>query len=197
MCLRVDLVPEDHNQIEGNAEIAGDEVLIVKVAVRLGRVDKDVEALEDGDENAKGECAVGAGDPKRRSKSELVVSNALRTAGTHKVDVRDKNGYPRQKPKDGDEIDKVTEDGFGVVRHVHECEQCEHGAEPEGIYRNATPIGAGKDSESFAFDRKTVDGAGSDVQIRVRRAQHENQNTTVEDGRKRFDAGQFDGDHKR
>ena len=43
-----DFVPKDHNKVQRDSEIAGDEVLGVEIAVRRWIGDEDVEVLANG-----------------------------------------------------------------------------------------------------------------------------------------------------
>lgn len=51
-----EFIPEDHDQIQRDSEITGDEVLVVPLAV--GPVCEHVEVLEHGDQDAEEERAV-------------------------------------------------------------------------------------------------------------------------------------------
>lgn len=59
--LRQQLVAQDHAQIQGDADIARDKIDVVKARAILatGHVDKDVEVLEYGDDDAEDKGEVG------------------------------------------------------------------------------------------------------------------------------------------
>lgn len=113
--LHDELVPEDHDDVERDPEVRGDEVLVVPLAVAVLRVVRHevVEALEEGDQTAEEEGDVGSPDSARGDERHGRVWDALCFASTDEVDVGDEDGDPRQEAKDCDEIDEVLEDGLG------------------------------------------------------------------------------------
>lgn len=99
-----DLVAEDHAEVEGDAQIAGDEVLVVKLFAAFTTLDvhEDVKVLEDGDDNAKAEGEVGAEETKGSHIVHLTFVDALGPPRLDEVYVRHKDGDPGQDAEDGD-----------------------------------------------------------------------------------------------
>ena len=189
-----ELVPEDHDQVQRDAEVRGDEVLVVELAVCLRVVHEDVVVLRERDEAAEHERDVRAGQAQGCDKGQGFDGDVLRAPGVDEVDVGDEKGDPGEQAEDGDEVDKVPEDGLGVVRDVHVREKTEGGGEPQGVDGDAAAVGFGEDLGGFAFSGEAVQGSGGDVQVGVGRGEDEEQDGAVEDTREVRDAGQFDGD---
>lgn len=139
------LVPEDHDEIQRDAQVSRDEILVVEGRRIAGRyVHEDVEVLENGDDDAEDEREPGPVQPERRDVVELVVRDALGPARLHEVDVRHEDGDPGQQAEDGDEVHEVSEDFARVVRHVEEGDAGDQGGEAEGVDGDAAGVGASK-----------------------------------------------------
>ena len=116
------LIPQYHGQVQRYPQIPRDEILVVEIHRAFSGfiVHKNVKVLEDGDEDAEHEREIGAVEAKGGGVGHLGIGDALGAPGAHKVDVRDENGDPGQQAEDGDEVDEVGEDDFGVVFDVEE-----------------------------------------------------------------------------
>lgn len=95
--LHNELVAQDHDDVERDAEVVRDEGRVVEAASG----EPDAEAFEDGDQAAEEESAVGAGFAEGGFVSERAVRDALRAAGVDEEDVGDKNGDPGEETEHG------------------------------------------------------------------------------------------------
>lgn len=188
-----ELVPEDQHQVQRDTEVGRDEVLVVEVAP-LRVVGEDVEVLGQGDDNAEEQGTVGAGNTERRGVGHALDGDLLGLASTHEVDVGDQDRDPGQQTEDGDQVDKVLEDGLGVAGDVHVGQQGEHRAGSQGVHGNTATVGPGEDLGGLSFTGETVDGTGCDVKVGVGSREDEQQDTGVDDVRENGDSRQLDGD---
>ena len=194
--LHDDLISDDHDDVERNTKVGGDEVLVVELSVSSWLVvwDEVVESLEEGYEAAEEEGDVGSPNSSWRDEWHLAVKNTLGLAGSNEVDVRNEDRDPSKDTEDGDKVDEVGEDNLGGGRDVEVSKEAESGGEAQGVDWDTTAIGTGEDSWSVAFNSETVEGTGSDVEIGVGSGEDEDQDTGVKDTWKGVDAGVLDGD---
>ena len=181
LALLQQLIPEDHAQIQRDAEVTGDEIFVVEIDGALAGlvVDEDVKVLEDGDDDAEDEGEIGAVQAERGRVGHLRLGDALGAAGAHEADVRHEDGDPGQQAKYGDQVDKVGEDDFGVVFDVQEGYAGDQGGESEGVNGDATAIGACKDTGAVTLFGKTVERSCCDVEIGVGGAEDEDEDARV------------------
>lgn len=194
--LHDELVTEDHDDVEWDSEVGGDEVLVVELSVSSWLVvwHKVVESLEESDEAAEEERDVGSPDSSWRDEWHLAVEDTLGLASSNKVDVGDQDRDPGEDTEDGDEVDEVGEDDLGGSANVEVGEEAESGGKSKGVNWDTTAISAGEDAWSVTLDGKTVESTGSNVQIGVGSGEDEDQDTAVEDTWQGLDTGVLDGD---
>jgi hypothetical protein len=101
-------------------QIAGDKVLIIKVAVRLLVTGEYAEVLGQGNQNAEEQGDVGTSQTEWSGISHLVFGDALCPTCAHEKDVRDEERNPGKETKNGGQVHKVAKDNFSVVSGVHE-----------------------------------------------------------------------------
>lgn len=101
-------VAEEKDDVERDAEISGDEVLVVELAG--GGVDEDVEVLGQGDEDREEQADDSTPVALRGDVGHGAVGDVLRAASTEEEEVGDEDGDPGQDTEDGDEVDKVAKD---------------------------------------------------------------------------------------
>lgn len=194
--LHDDLVTEDHDDVKWDTKVGGDEVLVVELAVSSWLViwDKVVESLEESDDAAEEEGDVGSPDSTWRDEWHLAVEDTLGLAGSHEVDVRDKDGDPGKDTEDGDEVDEVGEDGLGRGADVEVGEEAERGGKSKSVNWDTTAISAGEDGWGVALNGETVESTGSNVEIGVGGGKDENQDAAVKNTWESVDTGVLDGD---
>lgn len=162
------LVPQDHEKVQRDTQVCSDEVLVVPLSVRaLTRVlgKEEVEALEDGNQDAEAETDVRAPDSAGRDKGQGAVGNVLGTTSAHKVDVGNQNRDPGQESEDGDQVDEVLEHGHGGGVDTEEGEEAEERGETKRVDGDAAAIGAGEDLGGITLDCETVESTRGDVEI--------------------------------
>lgn len=147
------LVPSDHAEVEGDAQVSGEEVLVVELFAALAALDvhEDVEIFEDGDDDAEAESEVGAVEPKGRRVVHLRLVDALGAPGFDEVDVRDEDGDPGQEAEDGGQVDEIAKYLAGIVGHIEERDAGDDGREAERVDGDATAVGAREDAVGVAF----------------------------------------------
>ncbi|KFY22760.1 hypothetical protein V493_06341, partial [Pseudogymnoascus sp. VKM F-4281 (FW-2241)] len=168
LALHDELVSKDHTEVQRDAQVRSDEVLVVPLAVRVLPVvlgNEVVEALEDGDQAAEAETDVRAPESAGGDKGQGAVGDVLGAAGAHKVDVRHENRDPGEETEDGDEVDKVLEDRHGGGVDAEEGEEAEARGETERVDGDTAAIGARKDLGGVALDCESVEGSRRDVEI--------------------------------
>ena len=161
-------ISENHDQIERNAKVSSDEVLVIKnLVLPLGIMHKDVEILEDGHHDAEYERKVRPIQPKGCSVRHHILAHPLRAPSAHEPDVRYKNRNPGQQAEDGDQIDKIREDFFGVVGYVQEGYASYQGAEGEGVDGQPALVRAREDAVRVPLLGEAVECSCRDVQVAV------------------------------
>lgn len=140
LAARDELVAEDEDQVERDAQVGGDEVLVVEVAP-LGVVREHVEVLGQRDDDAEDQGAPRPVHAQRRLERQRRVGHLLRLTGPHEVDVRHEDRDPGEQAEDGDQVDEVAEDGLGVVGDVHVGQQGEEGGHAESVDGDAPSVG--------------------------------------------------------
>lgn len=168
LALHEELVPKDHNQVQGDTKVRGDEVLVIPLSVRALAIvlgNEEVEALEDGNQAAEDEGDVRAPESAGRDKGHGAVGHVLRAASAHKVDVGHQDRDPGQESEDGDQVDEVLEDGHGAGVDAEEGEEAEERGQAERVDGDTAAIGAGEDLGGVALDCETVEGTRGDVEI--------------------------------
>lgn len=177
-----ELVAQDHAEIEGDAEVAGDEVFVVEFLAALAILDvhEDVEVLEDGDDDAEAEGEVGAVKAEGSDVVHLTLVDALGPPRLDEVDVRHQNGNPGQDAEDGDQVDEIVKHLLRIIRNVQKGYKRNEGRETKGIYGNPAAVGACEDGMRITLLGKTVEGAGGNVEIAVGSGEDEEQNTGVD-----------------
>lgn len=178
---------ENHDQIEWDTEITSDEGLILESA------NEDIKVLGESDKNAPEESKVGSVNTAWSAVWHLIVGNTLGLSCTVEVDVSDEDGDPGQQTEDGDEVDKVTENGLRVVADVHEGKSTESSREGERPNWDTTGISLSEDCGSVSLKSETVDGSGSDVQVGVRGREDEDQDAAVQESWENVDSGDLNG----
>ena len=191
-----DHVANDEDEIQGNAEVASNESSVVKLAVHLATVEEDGEVLGECDDAAEEEGDVASPDAQGRAIGHDAVGDILCAAGLDEVDVRNEDGDPGEQTEDGGEIDKVLENLLRVIRHVHECQAAEQGADNEGGPRHTAVVGALEDTGGILVASKAVQGAAGNVQIRVGGREDKDEDAGVDDVGEHLDTGQGGGDDK-
>ena len=101
---------------------------------------------------------------------------------------------PGQQTEDGGKVDKVPENGLGVVRGVHEGGAAEERRDRKSRNGDTALVGPPEDLGSVTLLGQTVDCTGSNVQIGVRGTKGEDQDTGVENIGESLDACKLDGD---
>jgi hypothetical protein len=108
--------------------------------------------------------------------------------------VRNEQRDPGQQTEDGGEVDKVSENGLGVVGGVHEGGAAKQRRDRESRNRDTALVGPPEDLGSVTLLGQAVDCTGSDVQIGIGGTEGEDQDTGVEDIGESLDACKLDGD---
>lgn len=196
LALGDELVSEDQNQIQGNTQVSGDEVLVVEVAPFLV-VREDVVVLGENDQNAETQGDVGADDAEGGDVGQVGVGDVLGATGAHEVDVGDQDRDPGQETEDSDQVDEVLEDGLRVVGNVHVGDQSDGRTNGQSIDWDTATVGTGEDLGGLALASETVDSTGGDVQIRVGGREDEQQNASIQDVRQIGDSRVLNGNDKR
>lgn len=186
------LVTKDHDQVERDTNVTGNEGLVIPVAVLV--LDKDVKVLEDGNEDGGDKSTVRSSSSEWGDESQLIVGNTLGLASANKVDVGDKDGDPGKDTEDGDHVDKVAKYNLGVGGDVHVGEETEKRRSSKSVDWDTTLIGSGEDSWGLSFLCEAEDGTGGNIEIRVASGEDEDENTGVENSWKVLDSGELDGD---
>lgn len=107
-------VSEEHGNVERNAKISCNEVLVVKIGV-LG-VDEDVEVLCQTDKNDKGQAYDGAPESLRGDIRHGTIWDVLGAASAEEEEVGDKDGNPSQDTKDSNKVNEVAKDLIMVLK---------------------------------------------------------------------------------
>lgn len=164
-------------------EVSSNKVLVVEIAVCLRALSEDIEVLRQRNENAEEQRNVGSSKTEWSSVRHHVLGNALSATRANKPDVRNQKRDPRQQSENGGEVDEVAENHLRIIRGVHEGSAAEKRGNGQSRYGHTTLVGPEEDLGSMAFDSKTVDCTGGDVKIRVRSAEGEEQDASVDNGR--------------
>ena len=128
------LITENHDEIQWNAKVSSDEILVVEDWILAGLdVDKDVKVLEDGDDDAEYQGEIRTIETEWGRVRHHVVVHSLGAPGAYEEDVRYQNGDPGQEAEDGNKIDKVGEDFLGVIGDVEEGDACDYGTESKRV----------------------------------------------------------------
>lgn len=122
-------------------------------------------ALGETDEDTEDQGDVGARGAERGAVRQVCYWDVLGFASADKVDVCYEEGDPSEEPEDGDEVDEVAENGFGVVGDVHVGDAGDAGAEDERVDGDAAAVGLGEEFGGLAFFGEAVDGPGCDVEV--------------------------------
>lgn len=87
------LVPQNHAQVEGNAEITRQEVDVVEILAVFTAVvvHEDVKIFEDGDDDAEDEGEVSAEETEGSGVCQFGWGDVLSASGANEADVRDEN----------------------------------------------------------------------------------------------------------
>lgn len=176
-----ELVAEDEAQVDGDAEVSSDEVLVLLLAKVAA--DKDVVVLGESDEDAHGESTDGTPHAQGSDVGESLVGNALSLAGTAPVDVGDEDGDPGHETEDGGQVDKVAKDLGGGAGDVHEGEKAEQGGESKSVDGDTAPVSSLEDGGSLAVGSKTIEGSAGNVHVGVGGGEDEDEDTAVDDVR--------------
>ena len=108
--------------------------------------------------------------------------------------MRNEQRDPGQQTEDGGEVDKVSENGLGVVGGVHKGGAAEQRRDRESGNGDTALVGPPEDLGSVTLLGQAVDCTGSDVQIGIGGTEGEDQDTGVEDIGESLDACKLDGD---
>lgn len=179
-----DLVAEDHEEVEGDAEVAGDEVSVVEFLEPFLTslvVHKDVKVLEDGDDDAEAKGEVGAPQAKRSHVVHLTLVDALGPSRLDEINVRHQDGDPGQDAEDGDQVDEIIEYFLRIICNVEEGDQGDESRETKSIDGHPAAVGAGEDGERVTLLGKTVQCTGGNVEIAVGGGEDEKQDTGVDE----------------
>lgn len=176
-------------------EVTGDKVLVVKSTV--GSTSKNVEVLGQSNKAAEEQRNNGSPETERSSVGHLVSGNTLGATSANEPDVRNEQRDPGQQTEDRGEVDEVSENGLGVVGSVHEGGAAEESRDCQSRDGDTALIGPPEDLGCVTLLGQTVDGTRSDVQIRVRGTEGEDQDTGVENVGQSLDAGDLDGNNER
>ncbi|KFH40351.1 hypothetical protein ACRE_089840 [Hapsidospora chrysogenum ATCC 11550] len=187
-------VAKDEHEVQGNAKVASDKGGIVE---GLAVPDEDGEVLGEGNQAAEEERNAAPPRAQGRTVGQFAVGNVLHTASLDEVDVRDEDGDPGQKAKDGGQVDKVLEDGASVVGDVHEGQARNGGAQEEGGVRHAATVGAPEDGGSRSVAGKAVERTAGNIQVRVGGGEDEDEDAAINQARQALDSGQLGGDDER
>jgi hypothetical protein len=134
-----------------------------------------------GNKAAEEQGNVAAPDTERSPVGQGTVRDILGPTSLDEVDVGDEDGDPGQDTEDGGQVDKVSEDLARVIRHVHEGQESEDGADKERRPRHTTTIGLLEDGRGGLVTGKTVEGTAGNVQIGVGGGEDEDEDTGVDD----------------
>lgn len=188
-----ELISEEQNQVQRNAQVSSDEVLVVEVAVLLV-VGEGGKVLGKGNETAPEEREVRAPDAQGCGVGQLLGGNALSLTGAAEVDVGDEDGDPGEETEDGSKVNEVTENLLAAGRDVHVCQETEQSRGTEGVVRNTTLVSLGQDLGCLATESKTVKSTTGNVKIGVAGTEDEDQDASVQESGKTLDTSKLDGD---
>lgn len=179
-----ELIAEDHDEVEGDAEVAGDEIFVVELfepVLTSVVVHEDVVVLEDGDDDTEAKSEVGADKTKRSHVVHLTLVDALGAPRLDKVNVRHQDGDPGQKAEDGDQVDEISKYFLRIICNIEEGYQGDKGRETKSIDGNPAAVGACEDGERVTLLGKTVQRTGGNVEIAIGGGEDEKQNTGVDE----------------
>ena len=175
-------------------EVTSDEVFVIEVTVGPAR--EDTEVLGQSNETTEEQRNDRPPETEGSGVGQLIVGDTLGTTCTDEPDVRNEQRNPRQQTKDSGEIDEVAENDLGVIGGVHESGAADERRYGQSRNGNTTLVGPPEDLRCVTLLSQTIDSTRSDVQIRVRGTEGEDQDAGIEDVRQMSDAGNFDGDNK-
>jgi hypothetical protein len=101
-------VSKEHDNVQRNSKVAGNEVLIVKI--ETVDVDEDVEVLCQTNENDKGQGDDGTPESLRGDIGHGRIGDVLGAASTEEEEISDKDGNPSQDAEDSNKVNEVAKD---------------------------------------------------------------------------------------